>query len=99
MKPETRNMRILFVTSKLNFKTSGGSIEELDLLMRTLQSLGADVKTVTAFSSNNAIPEKGPYEVIEEHITSKRLLGISWQVYKILKKYEHMADIFHIDGH
>lgn len=92
-------MRIVFITSKLNFKTSGGSIEELDLLMRTLQGLGADVKTVTAFSSINDIPEKRPYEVIEEQITSPRLLGIAWQLYKILKKYEKMADIFHIDGH
>ncbi|KKT20737.1 MAG: Glycosyl transferase group 1 [Candidatus Giovannonibacteria bacterium GW2011_GWC2_43_8] len=99
MKPETRNMRILFITSKLNFKTAGGSIEELDLLMQTLQNLGNDVKTVTAFSANNVIPEKRPYEVIEEQITSPRLLGIAWQLYKILKKYEKMADIFHIDGH
>src|SRR3989344_642282 len=92
-------MKIVFITSKLNFKTAGGSIEELDLLMQTLQNLGNDVKTVTAFSANNVIPEKRPYEVIEEQITSPRLLGIAWQLYKILKKYEKMADIFHIDGH
>src|SRR3989344_7743328 len=99
MKPETRNMRILFITSKLNFKTAGGSIEELDLLMQTLQNLGNDVKTITAFSASNVILEKRTYEVIEEQITSKRLFGIQWQLYKILKKYEHVADIFHIDGH
>ena len=92
-------MKIVFITSKLNFKTAGGSIEELDLLMQTLQNLGNSVKTVTAFSSNNVIPTKRPYEVVEEQITSKRLLGIAWQLYKILKKYEQMADIFHIDGH
>ena len=92
-------MRILFISFKLNFKTAGGSIEELDLLMQTLQNLGNDVKTITAFSASNVILEKRPYEVIEEQITSKRLFGIAWQLYKILKKYEKMADIFHIDGH
>ncbi|TSC56505.1 MAG: hypothetical protein Greene041679_516 [Parcubacteria group bacterium Greene0416_79] len=92
-------MRIVFLTSKLNFETSGGSVEELDLLMRTLQDLRNEVKTITAFSSNNRIPQPRPYGVIEDQITSMRLLGIQWQCYRILKKYEKGADLFHIDGH
>ncbi len=93
------NMRIIFVTSKLNFETSGGSIEEIDLMMRTLQGLGNEVVAVTAFSDNNVIPHKPPYAVIEERISTPHLLGIQWGIYKILRKYEANADIFHIDAH
>ncbi len=92
-------MKIFFVTSKLNFETSGGSIEEFDLMMQTFQSLGNEVVAVTAFSDNNKIEHKLPYKVIEEKISTPHLLGIQWGVYKILKKYENDADIFHVDAH
>src|SRR3989339_29442 len=92
-------MKIYFITSKLNFKTSGGSIEEFDLMMRTLIELGNEVVAVTAFSEANNIPHALPYQVIEENIPRRGLLGIQEGIFKLLKKYEHDADFFHVDGH
>lgn len=92
-------MRIFFITSKLNFRSAGGSIEELDLMMRTLQGMGSEVTAVTVFSDINDIPTPLPYPVIPEQIRSKRLFGIQFGVYAILRKYSREADIFHVDGH
>ncbi|OHA24617.1 MAG: hypothetical protein A3H57_01405 [Candidatus Taylorbacteria bacterium RIFCSPLOWO2_02_FULL_43_11] len=92
-------MRIFFVTSKLNFKKAGGSVEEFDLMIREFQRLGNEVTVVTVFSQNNEIDRPLPYKVIEEKVLSRGLLGIQWHAYKILRKYQNEADIFHIDGH
>lgn len=92
-------MRIFFITSKLNFRTAGGSIEEFDLMIRTLQELGNEVTTLTVFPSGNKIPLPLPYKVVEEKIQASGLLGIQWGIFKLLKKYEAQADIFHLDGH
>lgn len=92
-------MKIFFITSKLNFKTSGGSIEEFDFIIRTLMELDNEVTAVTVFSYMNDMPSDLPYKVIEENIASRRLPGIQKGIFKILKKYESQADIFHIDGH
>lgn len=92
-------MRIFFITSKLNFTASGGSIEEFDLMMRELQNLGSDVTAVTIFSDANDIPRPLPYRVQEEHFSSRGLLGIQRDIYRLLKRYESEADFFHVDGH
>jgi len=92
-------MKIYFITSKLNFATSGGSVTEFDLMIRTLQDLGNEVIAITAFSRNNVIPGPLPYQVIEEHIKSRGLIGIQIEAYALLRKYEHDADFFHVDGH
>ncbi|MFH1393014.1 MAG: glycosyltransferase [Patescibacteria group bacterium] len=92
-------MRIIFITPKLNFKTSGGSVFEYDLLVRTIKELGHDIKVVTAYSDANIIEEPLPYEVIEEQLRARRLLGIQWGVFKLLKKYASQADFFYLDGH
>jgi len=92
-------MKIIFITSKLNFLTAGGSILEFDLMYRTLLKWGYDIKVVTVFSYANKMPEPLPYKVVEENIMSRRLLGIQKGIFKILKKYENDADVFHIDGH
>ncbi len=92
-------MRIFFITSKLNFRTAGSSVDETDLMMRMLQGYGNKVTAVTVFSHKNDIPKPLPYRIIEEQISSKRLLGIQWQAFKILRKYSKEADIFQIDGH
>lgn len=67
--------------------------------MNTLQGLGNTVTTITAFSRNNRIPTPRSYDVIEEQLTSRRLLGITWQCFRLLKKYETHADLLHVDGH
>ncbi|HEY4504492.1 MAG TPA: glycosyltransferase family 4 protein [Candidatus Paceibacterota bacterium] len=92
-------MRIIFITSKLNFKTSGGSVDEMDIMMRFLKSYGNDVTAVTVFSGINNIDRPLPYKVIEEEIKSKRLLGIQWAATKIFLKHAKNADVIHTDGH
>lgn len=92
-------MKIFFITSKLNFRTAGGSIEEFDLMMRNLMKLGNDVTAVTLFSYANDIPNPLPYKLIEENVTARGLLGIQWGIFKVLRKYSGQADFFHVDGH
>ncbi len=92
-------MRIFFITSKLNFKNAGGSVDEMDLMMRMLKGYGNDMTAVTVFSYNNDIDRQLPYRVVEENILSRRLLGIQWNAFKILRKYSNQADAFQIDGH
>lgn len=92
-------MRIVFITPKLNFKSAGGSVFDIDLKARALQELGHTVAMVTVFSGLNALIPPLPYPLVEEQITAKSQLGISWAIYKLLKKYEIGADFFHIDGH
>lgn len=92
-------MRIFFITTKLNFRNSGGSVEEFDLMIRTLTELGNNVTAVTVFSKANDITEPLPYPLIEENFKSKGQLGIQYEVYKLFKKYEEKTDVFHIDGH
>jgi glycosyltransferase involved in cell wall biosynthesis len=91
-------MRIVFITTKLNFVTSGASVEELDLKVRAFKELGHEVLVVTMFSSVNVINEPLPYKVIEEYSGSGRQLAIQRHVYRVLKKFESHADIFYIDG-
>lgn len=91
-------MKIYFFTSKLNFKTAGGSIEEFDLMMRTLQTMGHEVTAVTFFSKGNDISSPLPYRLIEHNIRTD-LVGMSLDIYGLFKRYERQADFFHIDGH
>ena len=92
-------MRIFFITTKLNFRNAGGSIEEFDLMIKTLTGMGNEVTAITVFSNANDIQEKLPYPLIEENFKSSGQLGIQYEIYKLLKKYESKADIFHVDGH
>jgi len=92
-------MRIFFITTKLNFVNAGGSSDENDLMFRTLQEMGNQVAVVTAYSKINNIPNKLPYELIEENLGTGHQFGIQRGVFKLLKKYEKNADIFHVDRH
>ncbi|MBI2627867.1 MAG: glycosyltransferase family 4 protein [Candidatus Niyogibacteria bacterium] len=90
-------MKIVFITSKLNFTGAGGSVEEIDIIARTLMKLGNEVVVITAFSHFNDINQILPYKVVEERISSGRMLGIQRGVFELLKKYEDQADFFHVD--
>ena len=92
-------MKIVFITSKLNFVSSGGSVEEIDLIIRTLQKMGNDVVVVTAHSGANDMPEPVPYKVIEENIGTNSYIGLQKNIIKLIKKYSGEADILHIDAH
>jgi glycosyltransferase involved in cell wall biosynthesis len=92
-------MNIYFLTSKLNFTSSGGSIEEIDFIMQELLKAGHSITAVTVYSSRNDIPADRGYQVIEEDIRSRRLLGAQKEIYGLLKKYESKADFFVVDAH
>lgn len=91
-------MRIVLLTSKLNFKTAGGSVMDLHLKAKGLADLGHEVTVVTAFSYVNEIERTLPYRVHEELIRNKGLIGIQYHAYHILKKYASLADVLYIDG-
>ncbi|MDD4901334.1 MAG: glycosyltransferase [Patescibacteria group bacterium] len=91
-------MKIFVITPKLDFLTAGGTTDEYDLAYRTLQEMGHEVSVFTTCPKANNIPYKLPYNVFEEGIGSRRMLGIQKGVFKILKKYADRADAFFIDG-
>lgn len=68
-------------------------------MIRTLKSLGNEVVCITTFVDQNDIPTPLPYEMIEENIPCHGLLQLQGGVYRIMRKYEHDADLFHVDGH
>lgn len=72
---------------------------DVHLKAKGLLELGHDVTVVTAFSRANNITRRIPYKVCEEFVPYKGLLGLQYGIYRILRKYEKDADIFHIDGH
>ena len=92
-------MRIIGITTKLNFKNAGGSSDENDLLFRSLQELGNTVTVITAYSSLNNIQQRPPYTLIQEDIRTKTQFGIQRGIFRLLRKYEKDADYFHVDGH
>lgn len=91
-------MRILFLTTKFDYETGGGSTPELVLKIRAMRELGHDVKAVTLFPGINrgGLPQAFP--VIEERINTSGQLAIQFGVHRILQRYEHAADAFHVDG-
>jgi len=91
-------MRVLFLTSKLNFETAGGSVMDLHLRAQGLLAAGHEVSVITAFSYKNIIKDELPYRVYEEQVFSRGLLGINFHALRILRKYAHLADAYHIDG-
>ncbi len=91
-------MRIVLITSKLNFETAGGSVIDIHLKAKGLVELGHEVAVVTAYSSANIIKESLPYTVFEEQITALHFVKIQYQAYALIKKYERRADVFYIDG-
>lgn len=92
-------MRIVFITSKLNFKKSGGSVEEIDFIIRAFQKLGNEVTVVTAFSEANDLPAYLPYSVIQENIKGEGFFSIQRGGLWLLRKYSSQTDFFHIDAH
>lgn len=91
-------MRIIFVTSKLNFSTAGGSVPDLDLKVRTLASLGHDVRVMTVFSNGNKMDGVLPYPVIEVRVPNQSLISSQVGIYKVLKEYEEQTDVYHVEG-
>jgi len=91
-------MRIILITSKLNFVTAGGSVIDLHLKAKGLVELGHQVTVITAYSSANKITETLPYAVKEENIAAASFASVQYKVYHMLRKYESEADVFYIDG-
>ena len=91
-------MKIVLLTSKLNFKTAGGSVMDLHLKAKGLVDEGHTVTVVTAFSRANIILDPLPYAVIEENTDARDLLNIHYHAYKIIKKHQQLADVIYIEG-
>ncbi len=92
-------MKIFFITSKLkNPNTAAGSVIELEYMMKELMRLGNEVTAITVFPYDNDLTEPPPYKLIEELIAPPKLFSIHWGIFKLLRKYENQADLFHIDG-
>lgn len=90
-------MRILFLTSKFNFESGGGSSPELDAKIRMLQNVGHDVSVVTAFSQRNK-PFLLPYPVHEERLRNDSAVAIQREIFRLLKKYAAQADVIYTEG-
>ncbi|MEK7584501.1 MAG: glycosyltransferase family 4 protein [Patescibacteria group bacterium] len=93
-------MRIYFITPKLDFLKSGGSTMEYDLMYRWLMKAGQEVHVITTTPERNNIPFDLPYDVItnEPVLLNKGQMHIQTGVFKLMRKYAHKADVFHIDG-
>ncbi|OGH69617.1 MAG: hypothetical protein A2754_02895 [Candidatus Magasanikbacteria bacterium RIFCSPHIGHO2_01_FULL_47_8] len=91
-------MRIILITSKLNFISAGGSVLDLHLKAKSLHELGHTVTVVTAFSPANKINQPLPYIVKEADLTASGWIPQQRGLYLLLKKYESEADAFYIDG-
>lgn len=92
-------MRILFVTSKLNFESAGGSVPDLNLKACTLAEFGHSVTVLTVFSERNSSLGSLPYTVIEEHVpTHASLVSVQGEILRILRAQESAFDIYHIEG-
>ena len=63
----------------------GGSVDEMDLMMRMLQKNGCEVTAVTVFSDFNDIDRPLPYEVKKENIGFRDCLVYSGRHLKFLE--------------
>src|SRR3989338_3195685 len=91
-------MRIILLTTKLNFKTGGGSVTDLHLKAKGLAELGHEVSVVTTRSAANSVDRELPYAVYEDDVDSRHFIRSQYSTYRLIKKYENKADIFYIDG-
>lgn len=91
-------MRIGLITTKLNFKTGGGSVTDLHLKAKGLAELGHAVSVVTTRSAANSIDRVLPYAVYEENVDSSHFIRSQHGAYRLIKKYEKRADVFYLDG-
>lgn len=92
-------MRILFVTSKLNFESAGGSVPDLNLKACTLTEFGHSVTVLTVFSERNSNLGSLPYTVLEEYVPARAsLVTVQDEILRMLRAHESAFDIFHVEG-
>jgi len=91
-------MRVGLITTKLNFKTGGGSVTDLHLKAKGLIELGHEVFVITTRSAANSIEAELPYKVFEENIDARSFIRLQSKTYQLIKKYQDLAEVFYIDG-
>jgi len=91
-------MKIIFIVSKINLATGGGSNYCLDLKARFLQAKGHDVSVITFYPEGNRFPSVLPYKIIEKNIRGQNLFLRQWQVFKTLQKFSPGTNLFFIEG-
>lgn len=92
-------MRVIFLTTKLDFVGGGGSTIDRHVKALSLMALGCEVKFITVFSAGNRFKEKPPYHVFQENISYRNFFQFHRSVKEILIKYESETDIYYVDGH
>lgn len=92
-------MRIIFLTTKLDFIGGGGSTIDRHVKALSLMSFGCEVKFITIFSKENKFREKSPYQVYEEDVPYINFFQFHRSIKEILVRYEKQADVYYIDGH
>lgn len=91
-------MKIIFLTTKLNLVTGGGSNTNLDFKARILADAGHDVSVITVYPKGNNVSDT-PYKVIEKDIGAISPKNVRLKTAELLKEYEKDTDLFHVDGH
>lgn len=91
-------LKILFVTTKVNFERAGGSVPDLDCKVKEMQHYGADVSVLTVYSHMNERPLSVPYAIEEENVKSGSLPRIQWDVFRFLRTHDKDVDVIHIEG-
>jgi len=92
-------MKILFLTTKLDFVSGGGSTIDRHNKALSLMPFGCEVKIITVFSKANKLKEKMPYQIFQENISYGNFFQFHRSIKSILEKYEQEADVYYIDGH
>ena len=76
-------MKIYLLTTKLNFKTGGGSVTDLHLKAKGLTELGHEVAVITTRSAANTIDQALAYKVYEENIEAKSFIKLQSEVISV----------------
>lgn len=89
-------MRVTFVTRRLE-ETLGGASGSLDLLARSLQERGHEVRVVTFKPKLNNVPNDPAYEILEppQRFASKRV-AVNYRLYQLLDRYADCTDVYHL---
>jgi len=89
-------MRIVFLDTRLNLETGGGTNYCLDKALVELSSMGHRVSLTTLDSSLNSLCGKGKYKVIEKDIKTRNPTKRQNATARIMAELSEKNDIIHV---